>query len=263
VRVSSNATDEKILADWALYKETGDREARERLILAYAQLVKYVASRVGAGLPQSVDNGDLVSYGTFGLIDAIEKFDPGRGYKFETYAITRIKGAILDELRSIDWIPRSIRSKQRSIETASRKFETKHHRSPTEAELAVELELSSQQLRDVRRQVGNVHLTAFEEVIPGDEQLTVAETITDSETSIDDDLSLAHDLMEMRQALAQVAAQMSERDQMVLILYYQEGLTLAEIGHVLGVTESRICQIHTKAVMSLRENLVSSDLEPA
>src|SRR6478736_5100174 len=124
---------------WASYKAEGTREVRDALILHYSPLVKYVASRVAVGLPQNVEQADLVSYGMFGLIDAIDKFEPGRRFKFETYAISRIKGAILDELRSIDWVPRSVRAKVRSIEKAYAKLEAKLRRSPTDEELAAEL----------------------------------------------------------------------------------------------------------------------------
>ena len=123
---------------WADYKGTNAREARDRLIVHYSPLVKYVAGRVAVGLPQSIEQADLVSYGIFGLIDAIDKFDPGRGFKFETYAISRIKGAIIDELRSIDWVPRSVRAKARAIERAYSKLENELRRSPDDAEVAVE-----------------------------------------------------------------------------------------------------------------------------
>ena len=132
---------------WAEYKTTGERADRDRLILIYAPLVKYVASRVAVGLPHNVEQADLVSYGMFGLIDAIEKFDPERGYKFETYAIARIRGAILDELRSIDWVPRSVRAKARALEQAYAKLENELRRSPTEEEIALELDLTDDQLQ--------------------------------------------------------------------------------------------------------------------
>src|ERR671921_2720055 len=124
---------------WTTYKGSGEQKHRDALIVHYSPLVKYVAGRVAVGLPQNVDQADLVSYGIFGLIDAIEKFDLDRGYKFETYAIARIKGAILDELRSIDWVPRSVRAKARSLEKAYSKLEAEHHRSPSDEELAEEL----------------------------------------------------------------------------------------------------------------------------
>src|SRR3954447_9666189 len=133
---------ELVVELWDGYRSRPSRDARDRLILHYSPLVKYVAGRVGVGLPQNVEQSDLVSYGIFGLIDAIEKFDPDRGFKFETYAIARIKGAILDELRSFDWVPRSVRAKGRAVERAFSKLEARLHRSPSEAELAEELDMT-------------------------------------------------------------------------------------------------------------------------
>src|SRR5438067_980103 len=134
---------------WEDYKGTQSRDARDRLIVHYSPLVKYVAGRVSVGLPQNIEQSDLVSYGIFGLIDAIEKFDTGRGIKFETYAIARIKGAIIDELRSIDWVPRSVRAKARSVEKAYSKLENVLHRTPTDVELAAELGMSEGELHAV------------------------------------------------------------------------------------------------------------------
>src|SRR5829696_3858727 len=127
--MADQATDTRVL--WQEFKRTGDRGLRDRLILTYAPLVKYVAGRLGSGLPAHVDEGDLVSYGLLGLINAIERYDPGRDIKFETYAITRIRGAIIDELRALDWVPRSVRARARAIEGAIRELETKHGRAPT------------------------------------------------------------------------------------------------------------------------------------
>src|SRR6202035_1004431 len=137
---------------WTNYKEHSTAVARERLILHYSPLVKFVAGRVAGGLPQNIEQSDLVSYGIFGLIDAIDKFDPGRGYKFETYAISRIKGAIIDELRSIDWVPRSIRAKARAVERAYSKLENELRRSPDDKEVAAELDMNEEELNQVLSQ---------------------------------------------------------------------------------------------------------------
>src|SRR5918911_949622 len=145
---------------WARYKADGERAIRDELIVHYSPLVKYVAGRVAVGLPQNVEQSDLVSYGIFGLIDAIDKFDPARGYKFETYAIARIKGAILDELRSIDWVPRSVRAKARSLEKAYAKLESELHRTPTDDELATELGMSDDQLQTTFSQISFIGLVA-------------------------------------------------------------------------------------------------------
>jgi RNA polymerase sigma factor for flagellar operon FliA len=245
---------------WAEYKGTGDRADRDKLILVYAPLVKYVASRVAVGLPQNVEQGDLVSYGMFGLIDAIEKFDPERGYKFETYAIARIRGAILDELRSIDWVPRSVRAKARALEQAYAKLENELRRTPTEAEIAVELDLTDDQLQTTLSQISFIGLAALDEVLGGErnEGMTLGDTVADQREGP----VAAFEVTEMKQILADAVNGMPEREKLVLTLYYYEGLTLAEIGRVLGVTESRVCQIHTKAVLQLRSRLQAAEREP-
>jgi RNA polymerase sigma factor FliA len=248
---------------WEEYKESGSRDARDRLIVRYSPLVKYVAGRVAVGLPQNVEQSDLVSYGIFGLIDAIEKFDLGRGYKFETYAIARIKGAILDELRSIDWVPRSVRAKARALEKAYAKLEADLHRTPTDEELAAELNMTEEQLQATLGQISFVGLVALDEMlsVSGDrgESVSLGDTIADS----GEGPVAAYEVEEMRQILADAINRMGEREKIVLTLYYYEGLTLAEIGQVLGVTESRVCQIHTKAVLQLRSKLTASEREPA
>ncbi len=243
---------------WVEFKRTSDRGLRDRLILHYSPLAKYVAARVAAGLPQSVDQSDLVSYGIFGLIDAIEKFDLERGYKFETYAIARIKGAILDELRSIDWVPRSVRAKARALEKAFMKLEGVLHRSPTDDELAAEMRVTPEQLQATLSQISSLGIVALDETLSvGDrsEAATLGDTIPDR----GDGPVATYEVEEMRHILATAINTMPEREKIVLTLYYYEGLTLAEIGLVLGVTESRVCQIHTKAVLHLRARLSAGD----
>jgi RNA polymerase sigma factor for flagellar operon FliA len=248
---------------WTTYKDSGEQAQRDALIVHYSPLVKYVAGRVAVGLPQNVDQADLVSYGIFGLIDAIEMFDLGRGYKFESYAIARIKGAIIDVLRSIDWVPRSVRSKARSLEKAYGKLEASLHRTPTDAELAEEMGISDSQLQTTFSQISFIGLVALDEMLgggqSGGDSMTLGDTIADS----GDGPVAAYEVEEMRQILAQAINDMPEREKIVLTLYYYEGLTLAEIGEVLGVTESRVCQIHTKSVIHLRAKIVASEREPA
>ncbi len=245
---------------WDEYKRSRSREARERLILHYSPLVKFVAGRVAAGLPQNVEQADLVSYGIFGLIDAIEKFEPERGFKFETYAISRIKGAIIDELRSIDWVPRSVRAKARAIERAYSKLENELRRTPDESEVATELEMSEAELAHVLSQVSFVGLVALEDLIGSGERdsgATVGDTISDAAH----DPVRAFEIEEMKHVLADAINRMPDRERLVLTLYYYEGLTLAEIGDVLGVTESRVCQIHTKAILQMRARLQEPEPE--
>lgn len=247
---------------WADFKQTRSQELRDKLIIQYSPLVKYVAGRVGVGLPRNVEQADLVSFGVFGLIDAIEKFDPERGYKFETYAIARIKGAILDELRSIDWVPRSVRSKARTLERAMAKLEAQHHRPPTDQEVASEMGVTEQQLQTTLSQISFVGVAALDEMLSGGdrgESVTLGDTVADS----GDGPMGVYEVEEMRQILAESINRMPEREKIVLTLYYYEGLTLAEIGRVLSVTESRVCQIHTKAVLQLRSRLSAAEREPA
>ena len=247
---------------WADYKANRNQETRDKLIVQYSPLVKYVAGRVGVGLPRNVEQADLTSFGVFGLIDAIEKFDPERGYKFETYAIARIKGAILDELRSIDWVPRSVRSKARNLERAMAKLESENHRAPTDQEVAEEMGVTEAQLQTTLSQISFVGVAALDEMLSGGERgesVTLGDTVADS----GDGPMGVYEVEEMRQILAESINRMPEREKIVLTLYYYEGLTLAEIGRVLGVTESRVCQIHTKAVLQLRSRISATEREPA
>lgn len=248
-------TDEdRIARHWATYKSTGDTAARDQLILNYAPLVKYVAGRVAVGLPHNIEQADLVSYGVFGLIDAIDKFDTDRNIKFETYAIARIKGAIIDELRSIDWVPRSIRAKARAIERAYTKLEADLLRTPTDAEVAAELGITEEELQNIFTQVSMVGIAALDEVLAGGERGD-ATTLGDTLPTKDIGPSAAFENEEMKQLLAGAINRLSDREKIVLTLYYYEGLTLNEIGDVLGVTESRVCQIHTKAMLMLRSRI--------
>ncbi len=241
---------------WRDYKTTAEEKLRERLILHYSPLVKYVAGRVGVGLPPNIEQADLVSYGIFGLIDAIEKFDIERAIKFETYAISRIKGAIIDELRSIDWIPRSVRYKAREVEKAYASLEAKLHRSPSEAEVAEELGIKLEDLHTIFSQVSFVNVVALDELLTAGgekgDKLSLVDTLEDTKA---EDPVAAFETEETKYLLAKAINTLPEREKIVVTLYYYEGLTLAEIGQVLGVTESRICQMHTKAVLQLRGKL--------
>jgi len=240
---------------WGEYKSDAAPEVRERLILHYSPLVKFVAGRVAAGLPQSIEQSDLVSYGIFGLIDAIDKFDPGRGFKFETYAISRIKGAIIDELRSIDWVPRSVRAKARAVERAYSKLENELRRTPEDREVAAELGMTEAELDTVLSQVSFTGLVALDELLSAGGDKSGSSTVMDTIADRAHDPVEAFEVHEMKHLLADAINRMPDRERLVLTLYYYEGLTLAEIGGVLGVTESRVCQIHTKAILQLRGRL--------
>jgi RNA polymerase sigma factor for flagellar operon FliA len=251
-----DAVEAAIRSLWQDFKESADPRLRERLILHYSPLVKYVAGRVGVGLPPNIEQADLVSYGIFGLIDAIEKFDISRAIKFETYAISRIKGAIIDELRAIDWIPRSVRYKAREVEKAYAALEAKLHRTPTEPEVAEQLGIGLDDLHTIFSQVSFVNVIALDELLNvggerGD-KLSLVDTLEDTKA---EDPVQAFETEETKYLLARAINTLPEREKIVVTLYYYEGLTLAEIGQVLGVTESRICQMHTKAVLQLRGKL--------
>jgi len=258
-RAEEPTPEELAIADvWRRFKQDREPEAREALILHYSPLVKYVAGRVSVGLPQNIEQADLVSYGIFGLIDAIEKFDTGREIKFETYAISRIRGAIIDELRAIDWIPRSVRSKAREVERAMALLESKLHRPPTDGELAEQLTISLDDLQAMLAQINLVSVVALDELLSpsGDkgEKLSLVDTLEDTDSP---DPVMTFENEEMRQLLAKSVNILPERERLVITLYYYEGLTLAEIGNVLGVTESRVCQMHTKAVLDLRNKIAA------
>ncbi|MER5641578.1 RNA polymerase sigma factor WhiG [Kitasatospora sp. NPDC002227] len=241
---------------WRSYKETGDARLREQLILHYSPLVKYVAGRVGVGLPTNVEQADFVSSGIFGLIDAIEKFDIDRAIKFETYAISRIRGAIIDELRALDWIPRSVRQKAKAVERTYATLEARLRRTPHEPEVAAEMGIPLEDLHAIFSQLSLANVVALDELLhpagEGGDRLSLMDTLED--IAADNPVEIAED-RELRRLLATAVNTLPEREKTVVTLYYYEGLTLAEIGQVLGVTESRVSQIHTKSVLQLRAKL--------
>ncbi len=245
---------------WTVFKETGDLAARERLILHYAPLVTMVAGRVGAGLPSSVEQADLVSYGMFGLIDAIEKYEMDRAVKFETYASSRIRGAVIDELRAIDWIPRSVRTKARAVDRAFATLEGELRRPPSELEVADRLQMGVGELRAIFTQLSTVNVAALDELLGSGsdrgDSLSLLDTLQDRKAA---DPAATLEVQETRELLARAIGRLGEREKIVLVLYYYEGMTLAEIGRVLGVTESRISQMHTAAMLRLRTTLQESD----
>jgi RNA polymerase sigma factor for flagellar operon FliA len=246
---------------WREYTKTKDQGVRDRLILTYAPLVKYVAGRLGSGLPAHVDENDLVSYGLLGLIGAIERFDPGRDIKFETYAIARIKGSIIDELRAMDWVPRSVRSRARDIERAIGELERKLMRAPTDEEIAEKLGVTVDDLNESLSEIGRSSIAALDELWTissgggGGDQVALIDTIEDTQGP-EPQSELAQ--TELKEALGEAIARLPEREKLVVTLYYYEELTLREIGEVLGVTESRVSQLHTKAILRLKARLAGS-----
>jgi RNA polymerase sigma factor for flagellar operon FliA len=241
---------------WRRYKSDGDNKIRERLVVAYSPLVKYVAGRTAAGLPPHVEEADLISYGLVGLISAIERFDLSRDIKFETYAIMRIKGAIIDELRSMDWVPRSVRARAREVERANAKLENALQRAPTDQEIADELQITVDELNESLLAISHSSMVALDELwsvsdSSGD-QVSLMDTIEDPNAP---DPARSLDVGDLKDRIADSIAKLPEREKLVIALYYYENLTLREIGEVLGVTESRVSQMHTKAVLRLRSRM--------
>ncbi|HVV58398.1 MAG TPA: RNA polymerase sigma factor WhiG [Gaiellaceae bacterium] len=242
---------------WLEYRRSGDAAVRDRLILTYAPLVKYVAGRLGSGLPAHVDENDLVSYGLLGLIAAIERYDPARDIKFETYAIARIKGAIIDELRALDWVPRSVRSRAREIERAIAELESKLGRAPNDEEIAAKVGISVEELEESLTDISRSSIAALDELwsVSGEgDQISLMDTIEDTSGPRPAEVL---DEVELREVLADAIARLPEREKLVITLYYYEELTLREIGEVLGVTESRVSQLHTKAILRLKSRLAT------
>jgi RNA polymerase sigma factor FliA len=244
---------------WLEFRRTGDQKIRDRLILTYAPLVKYVAGRLGSGLPAHVDEGDLVSYGLLGLIGAIERYDPARDVKFETYAMARIKGQIIDELRSMDWVPRSVRARARNIERAIGELEARLGRAPTDEEISKKLGITEEELEESLGEIARSSIAALDELWTvsgsGGDQVALIDTIED-EGAPDPQGTLS--VTEQKEALAEAIQRLPEREKLVVTLYYYEELTLREIGEVLGVTESRVSQLHTKAILRLKAHIASA-----
>jgi RNA polymerase sigma factor for flagellar operon FliA len=255
----SSPVVEDTLDLWRTYRRSGDQALRDRLILTYAPLVKYVAGRLGSGLPAHVDEGDLVSYGLLGLIAAIERYDPDRDVKFETYAIARIKGSILDELRAMDWVPRSVRSRAREIERAMTELESKLGRAPSDEEISAKVGITIEELENSLTDISRSSIAALDELWTvsgsGGDQIALIDTIEDTQGP---EPQSAFAQTEMREAVADAISRLPEREKLVITLYYYEDLTLREIGEVLGVTESRVSQLHTKAILRLKARLGGS-----
>jgi len=239
---------------WRRYKKSNDAQARDELIEEYIPLVKFVAGRLAMNLPSSVEVGDLESFGFFGLLDALEKFDADRNTKFETYATTRIRGAIIDGLRSLDWVPRSTRSKARLVESQIYELTNDLGRTPTNEEVAQALGLSLDEYYGLLSELKGANLFSLDEAAASEQagdNLKILDLVVDQGLLPDQQILEKESVEELAAAIEAL----SEREQLVLALYYHEDLTLKEIGHVLQVSESRVSQIHTKAIMTLRSRL--------
>jgi len=240
---------------WEKFIKSREQEIRDYFVIKYAPLVKYVAGKVSMGMPHNIEFDDLVSYGIFGLLDAITKFDPARGIKFKTYAMTRIRGAIFDELRSIDWIPRSIRQKAKQIEQVISELENKLGRTVEDDEIAREMGISTEELQTLLTKLSGTSMLSLNDIwYLGDDndELSILETLEAPE-NMNPDVLIEKE--EIRDYIIDAIKKLPDKEKKVIVLYYYEDLTLKEIGEVLEVTESRVSQLHTKAIMRLRGRL--------
>jgi RNA polymerase sigma factor for flagellar operon FliA len=242
---------------WLIYRKNRDPNIREAFIKQYAPLVKYVAGKVAVGMPHNVEFDDLVGFGVFGLLDAIDKFDPDKNVKFKTYAVTRIRGAIFDELRSIDWVPRSVRQKTREVEDAIGSLEAQLGRTATDQEIASSMGMDeAEDLKTIMKISGTSILSLNDVWFSGDEndKVSIGDSI-ESPASLNPDVVVEKD--EIRRVIVEAINELPDKEKKILVLYYYEDLTLKEIGQVLEVTESRVSQLHTKAILRLRSNLTN------
>ncbi|UCF97664.1 MAG: RNA polymerase sigma factor WhiG [Spirochaetaceae bacterium] len=240
---------------WRIYKKQRDTKIRDFFVKQYAPLVKYVAGKVAIGMPNNVEFDDLVGFGVFGLFDAIEKFDPDKHVKFKTYAVTRIRGAIFDELRTIDWVPRSVRQKTREVEETIRKLEASLGRAATDEEIAKSMRMNIKDFHNLMLKISGTSVLSLNEVWYSGEdndKMSIVESI-ESPSSLNPDSIVEKE--EIKRIIVEAINELPEKEKKVLVLYYYEDLTLKEIGEVLEVTESRISQLHTKAILRLRAKL--------
>jgi len=242
---------------WIQYRRDKDPKIRESFIKQYAPLVKYVAGKVAVGMPHNVEFDDLVGFGVFGLLDAIDKFDPEKNVKFKTYAVTRIRGAIFDELRSIDWVPRSVRQKTREVEDTIGTLEAQLGRTATDQEIARAMGMDEEEFLKTMQRISSTSILSLNDVwFSGDEndKLSIGDSI-ESPSSLNPDVIVEKE--EIRRVIVDAISELPEKEKKILVLYYYEDLTLKEIGQVLEVTESRVSQLHTKAILRLRSRLTN------
>lgn len=243
--------EEKRLALWDEYHKTKSAQLREQLIVEYAGLVKVVAGRLGMYLGYTVEYDDLVGYGIFGLIDAIEKFEITKGVKFETYASLRIRGSILDQIRKMDWIPRTLRQKQKKMDGALATLEAKLGRTATDEEIAAELEISPDELVNWQNQTKVANLISLDEYLEQGSEVKVDGAIVPKFEQPEEVI----EKQELKHMLEQAIEMLTENEKRVIVFYYFEELTLKEISKILEVSESRVSQLHTKALHKMKDRL--------
>jgi RNA polymerase sigma factor for flagellar operon FliA len=242
---------------WVEYRRTKDQKIRETFVIQYSPLVKFVAGKVAVGMPHNVEFDDLVGFGSIGLLDAIDKYDPERGVKFKTYAVTRIRGAIFDELRQIDWVPRSVRKKAKELEETVANLESQMGRTATDQEIASSMGLDDEEYSKTVMKISATSIVSLNEVWSGvdeNEKNSIGDTI-ESPISLHPDVMVEKE--EIRRVIIDAIRELPEKEKQILVLYWYEDLTLKEIGEVMKVTESRVSQLHSKAMLHLRAKLTN------
>jgi len=255
-KASKTQLDANQMAElWAIYKRQPNHvQAREKLIVGYLHLVRYVVSRLPITLPVSIAQEDLVSYGTLGLMEAVERFDPSRGLKFETYAVTRIRGAIIDQLRFQDWIPRGVRKRSKDLSETMQRLEEQLGRKPNDEELCQALGVDKNKLKTMLAESNNLVLSLDETYGKDDSgnSNTLIDTVEDSNSP---DPEGEFEAIELQKRLAEAIGSLPEREKLLIALYYHENMTLKEIGEIIQVSESRVCQLHAQAILRLKGKL--------
>ncbi|MDR2607152.1 MAG: RNA polymerase sigma factor WhiG [Treponema sp.] len=255
---SKEPMDEKVEERlWLEYRRTKDQKIRETFVIQYSPLVKFVAGKVAVGMPHNVEFDDLVGFGSIGLLDAIDKYDPDRGVKFKTYAVTRIRGAIFDELRQIDWVPRSVRKKAKELEETVANLESQMGRIATDQEIASSMGLDDEEYSKTVMKISATSIVSLNEVWSGvdeNEKNSIGDTI-ESPISLHPDVMVEKE--EIRRVIIDAIRELPEKEKQILVLYWYEDLTLKEIGEVMKVTESRVSQLHSKAMLRLRAKLTN------
>ncbi len=247
--------DEKEL--WINYKKTGSLEIREKLTLQYIPLVKYIVNKIIKTLPKNIEYEDMVEYGIIGLLDAVEKFDITKDINFKTYAVIRIRGAIYDELRVMDMLPRSLRTLSKNIENAYIEIEKKNGKSATDEEVAAYLNIDIKELDEIYSKVNVANISSLNDILHNNEdgKTTVADIIEDKKNENPQE---ALEKKEIKKELLKILKELNEKEKMVISLYYYDEITLKEIGKAMDISESRVSQIHSKAVLKLRAKLAKS-----
>jgi RNA polymerase sigma factor for flagellar operon FliA len=250
-------SDEEIEKVWALYlKDKSNKELRDKLIVQYIYLIKYVVGRIRVNLPTSIATDDIAGYGVEGLINAIDRFEPSKGARFETYALMRIRGTIIDKIRNQDWVPRGTRRRFKTIQNSILKLQMNLGRKPTNQEIANDLGMTKEKVESTLLEMDNNSLVSIYESRDGSgEGLEIIDTIEDSKSK---DPSLELEEKDIKKELSMALSRLPEREKMILVLYYHENMTLKEIGEAISISESRVCQLHAQAIMKLRSLLSSN-----